>query len=259
MIIVAFALTLFPEFLYLRDLFGTRMNTVFKFYYQAWALLALASAYGLSRLAAKTTPVALKVPAVALSALLILGGLWYPLAAIPSKADNFQSQPTLDGLAYLQRSDPAQVAAIDWLRANVPPDAVVLEATGGSYSDAARVSMATGNPTLLGWDFHERQWRGNQGYDKLASMRPGVIDQIYRSAQPAEPAGPAEPVGRGLRVHRQRGAGEVRRWRRGARPLRRRTNESLRCGRGPHLRKVRIWCKKASSIGRLRAFRSSSG
>jgi uncharacterized membrane protein len=78
------------------------------------------------------------------------------------------------------------MAAIRWLRANVAPNAVVLEATGGSYSEADRVSMSTGNPTLLGWDFHERQWRGNQGYDQLAAMRPGVIDQIYRSARPEE-------------------------------------------------------------------------
>ena len=69
-------------------------------------------------------------------------------------------------------------------RKPAPPSSVVLEATGGSYSPegAGRVSMSTGNPTLLGWDFHERQWRGNAGYDKLASMRPGTIDGIYRSA-----------------------------------------------------------------------------
>ncbi len=191
MIVVALALTLFPEFLYLRDLFGSRMNTVFKFYYQAWALLALASAYALSRLAMSTTPRSLKVPALVLTGLLILGGLWYPLAAIPSKADNFAGQPTLDGLAYLRRNNPADMAAIEWLRVNVPPTAVVLEATGGSYSPegAGRVSMSTGNPTLLGWDFHERQWRGNEGYDRLAAMRPGVIDQIYRSAQATELTG----------------------------------------------------------------------
>lgn len=185
LILVALALALFPEFLYMRDMFGSRMNTVFKFYYQAWVLLALASAYGLSRLAAASTPRTLKIPVLVLASLLVLGGLWYPLAAIPSKVDNFQGQPTLDGLAYLRRDNPADMAAIDWLRANVRHDAVVLEATGGSYSPegAGRVSMSTGNPTLLGWDFHERQWRGNAGYDKLAAARPAVIDQIYRSAQ----------------------------------------------------------------------------
>ena len=186
MIGLALLLALAPEFVYLRDLFGSRMNTVFKFYYQAWLLLALASAYGLSRLAERGTALWLKLPALILAGVLTLGGLWYPLAAIPSKADNFRGQPTLDGLAYLRRANPGDVAAIEWLRANVAPDAVVLEATGGSYSPegAGRVSMSTGNPTLLGWDFHERQWRGNEGYDKLAAGRPDAINQIYRTARP---------------------------------------------------------------------------
>ncbi len=37
-------LTLAVEFVFLRDLFGTRMNTVFKFYYIAWALWSVAGA-----------------------------------------------------------------------------------------------------------------------------------------------------------------------------------------------------------------------
>jgi uncharacterized membrane protein len=185
MIGLALILTLVPEFVYLRDLFGTRMNTVFKFYYQAWLLLALASAYGVSRLAERGVALWLKLPALILTGLLILGSLSYPLAAIPSKADNFQGEPTLDGMMYLRRNSPGDVAAIEWLRANVAPDAVVLEATGGSYSPegAGRISMSTGNPTLLGWDFHERQWRGNEGYDKLAAGRPEAIEQIYRTAR----------------------------------------------------------------------------
>jgi uncharacterized membrane protein len=185
MIGLALTLTLVPEFIYLRDMFGTRMNTVFKFYYQAWLLLGLASAYAVSRLAERGVALWLKMPALILTGVLILGSLWYPLAAIPSKADNFQGEPTLDGLAYLRRNSPGDMAAIAWIRSNVAPDAVVLEATGGSYSPegAGRISMSTGNPTLLGWDFHERQWRGNEGYDKFVAGRPEVIEQIYRTAR----------------------------------------------------------------------------
>jgi YYY domain-containing protein len=187
MIGVALILMLSVEFFYLRDLFGTRMNTVFKFYYQAWILAALASAYGLSRLMARSAPRYLKWPALFITALLVAGGLFYTVAAIPSKADNFRGTPTLDGLSYLRRSDPADAAAIDWLRTHVPPTAVVLEASGGSYSPegAGRISMSTGNPTLLGWDFHEMQWRG-EAYQELAAGRPEALTQIYRTARAEE-------------------------------------------------------------------------
>jgi len=35
LLILGLLLTLAPEFIYLRDNFGTRMNTIFKFYFQA--------------------------------------------------------------------------------------------------------------------------------------------------------------------------------------------------------------------------------
>jgi uncharacterized membrane protein len=187
MIGMALVLVLSVEFVYLRDLFGTRMNTVFKFYYQAWILLALAAAFGLSRLTLRLSAAFLKWPVLAVATLLVIGGLIYTVTAIPSKADSFRGQPTLDGLAYLARNNPGDAAAIAWVRANVPSDATVLEAAGGSYSSegAGRVSMATGNPTLLGWDFHEMQWRG-EAYSKLAAGRPDAITQIYRTARPED-------------------------------------------------------------------------
>ena len=164
MIGLALLLTLTVEFAYLRDMFGTRMNTVFKLYYQAWVLLALASAYGLGRLVTSEASLLVKAPAVGFAGLLIVAGLIYPVAATPNKANVFDSEPTLDGLAFMRASRPAEVAAIEWILANVNPAAVVVESSGGSYSPegAGRVSMSTGNPTLLGWDFHEMQWRGRR-------------------------------------------------------------------------------------------------
>ncbi len=50
MVLLGGILALVPEFIYLRDQFGWRMNTIFKFYFQAWILWSLAGAYGLIRL-----------------------------------------------------------------------------------------------------------------------------------------------------------------------------------------------------------------
>ena len=50
MMLLGGILTLVPEFIYLRDQFGWRMNTIFKFYFQAWILWSLAGAYGMIRL-----------------------------------------------------------------------------------------------------------------------------------------------------------------------------------------------------------------
>jgi uncharacterized membrane protein len=48
--------------------------------------------------------------------------------------------------------------------------------------------MATGNPTLLGWDFHEMQWRGD-AYGEMVAGRPEALDRIYRLAPPEELSG----------------------------------------------------------------------
>ncbi len=191
---VALLLTLAVEWVYLKDTFGVRMNTVFKFYYQAWVLLALTAAYATVRIAARArdalrTAAALSkatwLGALSLIVLLSAAGLLYTIPAIYSKANRFQGEATLDGLIHLRRYQPDELAAIEWLQANVRGVAVVLEAPGGSYSQFNRVSMATGLPTLLGWDGHELQWRGGR-YGDVVAGRPEAIERIYRSARGQE-------------------------------------------------------------------------
>ena len=182
MALTALLLTFSVEFVYLRDTFGTRMNTVFKFYFQAWVLLALIAAFGVIYIARYGGRVVRWV-GLPLVTLLVVAGMFYPVFATYTRAEKFQSQPTLDGTAYLDQQQPGDAGAIAWLRANVPGTATVLEASGGSYSYVGRIAAQTGLPTLLGWDGHELQWRGDTvEQDK---RRPD-IERIYRGAPVAE-------------------------------------------------------------------------
>ncbi len=183
MLLLAFGLVLVVEFIYLRDVFNSRMNTVFKFYYQAWVLLALAAAAGLYTLLERLKASggfgkAARTVGVVCISLLAAGGLLYTVMAVPSRAGGFSGAPTLDGTRFLQAADPSEYAAIAWLQANAPADAVMIEAPGGQYSEYNRLSAYSGVPTLLGWGGHELQWRGN--YDIPAAREPD-IEAIYTS------------------------------------------------------------------------------
>ena len=79
-----------------------------------------------------------------------------------------------------------EAAAIVWLQANAPPDAIIAEAIGASYrANTSRFSTMTGRPTLLGWPGHESQWRGD-AYGVMAQGRAEGLEQLYRTGSPAE-------------------------------------------------------------------------
>jgi YYY domain-containing protein len=177
--VVGLLLTLSVEFVYLVDNFRVRMNTIFKFYFQAWILMAIASAFAVYWLSRQKSRLRL-VFLVAFWVLFAMG-MVYPVLGNASRAGNFARAPTLDGTAYLADSHPEDYAAIAWLNEEVEGAPRLLEApgTGGSsYVYEGRVSALTGLPTLLGWAGHEGQWRGN--YDIQHAREPD-IEAIYNT------------------------------------------------------------------------------
>jgi YYY domain-containing protein len=169
------------EFVYLRDVFLTRMNTVFKFYFQAWVLWALVASYALVDLAARRRTRAL----VACGAL-VAAGLVYPALAVPARAREYGGQPTLDGTAYLAKAHADDYEAVQWLNSRVIGTPVLLESPGDGYRAYVydgRVSALTGLPTLLGWAGHEHQWRGT--YEEQ-SRRESDIERLFATEGTAE-------------------------------------------------------------------------
>ncbi len=176
LILIGALLTLFPEFFYLRDQFGTRMNTIFKFYFQAWILWSIAAAAGTLILIKELRGWRLHLFNF-VWVLTLLAGLTYPAVMLAEKTNSFSMKDwTLDGDAFFSQYYPDEYSAIQWLQQ--APLGVVTEAIGGSYTDYARVSTRSGQPTVLGWPGHESQWRG--GGDEMGS-RMGDIQLLYET------------------------------------------------------------------------------
>ncbi len=163
LVIAGAIMTLIPDYVYLKDVFGVRINTVFKFYFQAWVLWAVASAGGVyEMLIGKDSLRATTRVLYGAGLALVVGlGLVYPVLAIPDRVKEFPEAPTLDGTIYLAREQAADYEAIQWLNTYVKGAPVILETPGGAYQYEGRVSAQTGLPTLLGWTGHEHQWRGS--------------------------------------------------------------------------------------------------
>ena len=153
-------LILAPEFVYLRDQFGYRINTVFKFYYQAWILWSIVAGFAVAMLLQnlhKTSAIAFRI----IIGFVISCGLLYPTFGVMTKTNNFNPPfgYTLNDFERVWRETPEDAAAIEFLLTQ--PKGIIAEAIGGGYSAYGRISMYTGFQTVLGWTGHEAQWRGS--------------------------------------------------------------------------------------------------
>ncbi len=166
-------LTAAVEVVVLRGDIG-RMNTVFKLYLQVWVLWGVAAAVALSALSrrwARWRPAWRESCQLGLG-LLLLGAALYPLTATGAKInDRFDRSlgPGLDGTAYMQTAQyydqdrllelRHDLEAIRWLQDNVRGSPVILEAQTPLYRWGSRISIYTGLPTVIGWDWHQMQQR----------------------------------------------------------------------------------------------------
>jgi YYY domain-containing protein len=196
MVALAVGLTLVPEFFYLRDNFGVRINTIFKFYYQAWVLFSIASAYAIYAMLFDTQSRPFLGMKVAFSGITIIAvgcGLLYPILGnyTHSIVDTQRANPntitaplTLDGGFTLVTSTDYQ-SIMCWQKLLDEKPVIVAELSDGAYNNPivnARVSGLTGMPDVLGWSNHERQWRGTT-YDEAAGNRQADLDTLFKDAR----------------------------------------------------------------------------
>jgi uncharacterized membrane protein len=177
----AIFLTLVVELIYLSGDIG-RMNTVFKFYLQAWIMLALSSGVCLvwTFQSLKYWKPRLELVWQALLFVLVVSAALFPLLGTTDKIHDRMADgvpTTLDGMAYMQYATYYDMGmdmqleqdyeAILWMQENVEGSPVILEGQAYEYRWGNRFSIYTGLPGVVGWNWHQRQQRAILGNNEV--------------------------------------------------------------------------------------------
>jgi uncharacterized membrane protein len=134
---------------------------------------------------------------LAVGAAVVSASLFYPYLAISPRlhqrfVDHLGSR-TLNALDWMEygtlptEAGPVRFkgdrAAIDWLNEHVAGTPVIAEASIGGYrGNGSRISIATGLPTVIGWEYHESQQR----YPDTLPERVADVRRLYDTTDPAE-------------------------------------------------------------------------
>ncbi|MFO8035796.1 MAG: DUF2298 domain-containing protein [Anaerolineales bacterium] len=195
----ALALTLMVEVVNLEGDIG-RMNTVFKFYLQAWVLMAVSAAACLgwiwrqrqrwSDLVRNLWHVGFAVLVIAAAFYPILGGL----AKIKDRM-TAQAPHTLDGMTFMAYAEYYDVGvrmdlsqdyrAIRWMQENIQGSPVIVEANQVEYHWGTRYTIYTGLPGVVGWSWHQRQQRNITPHEWVWE-RVNVVNGFYETTDLGE-------------------------------------------------------------------------
>ena len=203
---VGLGLTLIVETVVLTGDIG-RMNTVFKFYLQAWTVLALASSVFLNDLIKTISPTqsnGFRTAWKTILVLLVFSASLYPVIASIDKIKDRMAENvplTLDGMSYMQYAAyiendvPLELNRdydlIRWMQGNVEGTPVIIEAHVPEYRWGNRVSIYTGLPGVIGWNWHQRQQRAINPHDWVFD-RVEDVSQFYSTQDISEAISIAE-------------------------------------------------------------------
>lgn len=183
-------LTILVELIVLSGDIG-RMNTVFKFYLQAWSFISIPAAYAFYDLVINRK---IRLTSSWQTAwhttliLLLISGLLYPLFATADKVNDRIASfapSSLDGMDYMQYAQyPEDNVMMDlredyqlirWMQENIKGTPRIIEAHVPEYRWGSRISIYTGLPTVIGWNWHQRQQRainpGDWVFDRVTDVQ----------------------------------------------------------------------------------------
>jgi len=178
-----------------------RMNTVFKFYLQAWTLFAISAGAAVGWLVSSLSEwkpgwrLAWQIP---FGVLVVSAALYTLLGGMAKIKDRWEPNAphTLDGMAYMQyvtydeseqKMDLSQdYAAIRWMQDNIQGSPVIVEANSGDYYRwFSRITVYTGLPGVVGWAWHQQQERALLP-SEWVSIRLADINDFYTTTRPGE-------------------------------------------------------------------------
>jgi uncharacterized membrane protein len=160
--ICALGLIITPEIIYIDDIYEDiyeRANTVYKMTYQAFILFGICIGIYIPELFIKKK----KLLSVFLSTFLILSFGYYINLCNAWYSDFNINKETFNATYFLYNNDTFEndKYIIDYINNNIKEEVVIAEAVGNAYTNESRISVLTGNPTILGWSAHEWGWRGS--------------------------------------------------------------------------------------------------
>lgn len=186
----AAGLVLLPEIIYVVDIYQgayERANTMFKLTYQAFIMFGIGMAYVICRFVSMPRNRFQKAFGIFGIALIIMCACYFD-ECYRVWFGNAGNYTTLDASAFIKDHNADDAEMIDYINTNIEGQPVIAEMGGLSYTYFNRISVFTGDPTVIGWQTHEWLWRCSGNFDCPQSVidRKEDIRKLYSSQNPTE-------------------------------------------------------------------------